>query len=93
MGRFTVGDVWGHSMQSMWLLSAFVSPSLIFCFKTILSDRESKHTQKNGPLILTTLKSFFATQLMMFYWFHNSRVVGGALGSLGGTLSWVQEPH
>ena len=88
--------MFGASMQSMWLLSAFVSPSLIFCFQTILSDRKTQtYTEKQSLILLTTLNLFntLPTQLMMFYWFHNSRVVGGALGSLGGTLSWVQEPH
>lgn len=64
--------MFGASMQSMWLLSAFVSPSLIFCFQTILSDRKTQtYTEKQSLILLTTLNLFntLPTQLMMFYWF------------------------
>ena len=61
----------GASVQNMWLLSAFVSPNLIFCFQTMSSDRKTQsYTQKKAPHLLTTLNLFntLSIQLLMFYW-------------------------
>ena len=62
----------GASVQNMWLLSVSVSPSLIFCFQTMSSDRKTQtYTEKKPHILLTTLNLFntLSIQLMMFYWF------------------------